>query len=138
MQPKARVKYFYEQVFSQNLLEEVANYIATDCVFRLGKQVLPVGIEGMKQHITDVRKTYPDLKITVFNQFIDGDFVISEIMAEGTHSGEFMNIAPTGKKLVLTGIDIDKVCNGKIVEHCGAVNTFETFMEAGIIRPHND
>ena len=127
MQPKARVKYFYEQVFSQNLLEEVANYIATDCVFRLGKQ-----------HITDVRKTYPDLKITVFNQFIDGDFVISEIMAEGTHSGEFMNIAPTGKKLVLTGIDIDKVCNGKIVEHCGAVNTFETFMEAGIIRPHND
>ena len=137
MQAKTLVKYFYEQVYSQNLLAEVEHYVAADCVFRLGTQMFPVGIEGMKQHIIDVRKTYPDLQITVLNQFIDGDFVISEVVAEGTHLGEFMNIAPTGKKLVLTGIDIDKVCNGKIVEHCGAVNTFETFMQAGIIRPHN-
>ena len=137
MQAKTLVKYFYEQVFSQNLLAEVEHYVAADCVFRLGTQMFPVGVEGMKQHIIDVRKTYPDLKITVLNQFIDGDVVISEIMAEGTHAGEFMNIAPTGKKLLLSGIDIDKISNGKIVEHYGAVNTFETFMQAGIIRPHN-
>ncbi|WP_373740885.1 hypothetical protein [Neisseria sp.] len=49
-----------------------------------------------------------------------------------------MNIVPTGKKPVLFGVCIDdKAGNGKITGHTGAVNTFETFMAAGIIRPHN-
>lgn len=32
-----------------------------------------------------------------------------------------------------TGVNIDKVVDGKIVEHCGAVNTFETLLEANLI-----
>lgn len=39
----------------------------------------------------------------------------------------------TGKRLVFTGVDIDKVIDGLIVEHSGAVNTFETLFEAGMI-----
>lgn len=74
----------------------------------------------------------------VFNQFCDGDYVISEIIAEGTHSGEFLGIKPTGKKLVLTGVDIDKVQDSKIVEHGGAINTFETFFSEGLIKPNNE
>ena len=138
MSNKALVKYFYEQVFSHNLLDEVAHYIAEDCVLRMGEKIFPCGVVGMRQHIVEVRKTYPDLKITVLNQYRDGDCVISEVMAEGTHRGEFMHIAPTGKRLVLTGIDIDTLRDGKIIAHCGAINTFETFMAAGIIRAHND
>ena len=42
-------------------------------------------------------------------------------------------IKPTGKRLVFTGVDIDKVIDGLIVEHGGAVNTFETLFEAGMI-----
>lgn len=52
---------------------------------------------------------------------------------EGTHKGEWIGIKPTGKRLVFTGVDIDKVIDGLIVEHGGAVNTFETFFEAGMI-----
>jgi predicted ester cyclase len=42
---------------------------------------------------------------------------------------------PTGKKLRMTGVDIDKLIDGKIVEHGGAVNTFEALFEEGIIKP---
>lgn len=42
---------------------------------------------------------------------------------------------PTNRRLVFTGVDIDKVIAGKIVEHGGAVNTFETLFEAGMIGP---
>ncbi len=41
---------------------------------------------------------------------------------------------PTGKKLTFIGVDIDKVIDGKIVEHGGAVNTFETLFQEGLIR----
>ena len=42
---------------------------------------------------------------------------------------------PTGKKITMTGVDIDQVVDGKIVEHGGAVNTFDALFEAGIIKP---
>ena len=54
---------------------------------------------------------------------------------EGTHEGEWIGIKPTHKRLSFTGTDIDKVVAGKIVEHGGAVNTFETLYEQRMIKP---
>lgn len=133
---KEIVKYFYEVIFSGNN-EEANRYISEDCTVRVGEERYNVGLDGMKQHIVEVRKTYPDFKIRVINQFEDGEYIISEIIAEGTHLGEFLGIAPTGKRLTFTGVDIDKVENSKIVEHSGAVNTFETFIKEGIVKAHN-
>ncbi len=130
-----KVKYFYEHITSNHLLHELPEYISDDCTVRIGEEVIPVGIEGMKQHMQDVRKTYPDLKMTITRQYIDGDMIISEFLMEGTHQGEWLGMKPTGKKLRMTGVDIDKVVDGKIVEHGGAVNTFEALFHAEIIKP---
>lgn len=53
----------------------------------------------------------------------------------GTHEGEWIGIKPTHKKLSFTGVNIDRVINGKIIEHGGSVNTFETLLEANLIKP---
>ncbi|MEM1483718.1 ester cyclase [Oscillospiraceae bacterium PP1C4] len=135
MDNKERIKYFYENVTSNNLLDEVDEYVSDDCTIRIGEKIIPAGIIGMKQHLIDVRKTYPDLKVTIICQYCDGDYVISEFIVEGTHKGEWLGMKPTGKKLIFTGVDIDKVENGKIIEHGGATNTFETLFEAEIIQP---
>lgn len=134
MNSKKIVKYFYEEVFSNNLMSEIENFVDSKCNLRIGKDVTEIGLEGMKKHIADVRNTYPDFKIKVINQFLDSEYVISEIIAEGTHSGVFLGIEPTGKKLTFTGVDIDRVKKGKIVEHSGAINTFETFVNEKIIQ----
>ena len=130
-----KIKHFYECVTSNNLIDELSEYIADNCTVRIGDRIIPVGIEGMKQHMIEVRKTYPDLKMTIIRQYTDGDTVISEFIMEGTHLGEWMGMKPTGKKLRMTGVDIDKLIDGKIVEHGGAVNTFEALFEEGIIKP---
>jgi len=135
MDRKAHVKYFYEHVVSEHLLNEVAAYIAEDCAVRSGAAIIPVGLDGMMQHLIEVRKTYPDYTMTITRQFEDGDFVISEFIMECTHAGEWLGMKPTGKKLTFTGVDIDKVVDGKIVEHGGAVNTFDTLFAEGIVRP---
>lgn len=130
-----KIKHFYECVTSNNLIDELSEYIADNCTVRIGDRIIPVGIEGMKQHMIEVRKTYPDLKMTIIRQYTDGDTVISEFIMEGTHLGEWMGMKPTGKKLRMTGVDIDRLIDGKIVEHGGAVNTFEALFEEGIIKP---
>lgn len=59
----------------------------------------------------------------------------SEFIMRGTHRGEFIGITPTNKVIEMKGVNIDKIVNGKIVEHGGAANTFEAFLENGLIRP---
>lgn len=135
MDYKEKVKYFYEHITTNHIVEKVADYVSDDCAIRLGDKTIPVGVAGMQQHMIDVRKTYPDLKMIITRQYCDGDYIISEFIMEGTHKGEWLGMKPSGKKLCITGVDIDKVIDGKIVEHGGAVNTFEALFEAGIICP---
>lgn len=135
MEKKKLVKYFYEVIVSNNLLGELSQYISEDCVLKVGEKMVPLGLAGMRQHLADVKKTYPDYTMNIIKQYSDGDYVISEFIMQGTHKGEFIGIKPTNKKLTITGVDIDKVVDGKIVEHGGATNTFDTFFENNLIRP---
>lgn len=133
MKSAERIKYFYETIISENQIERMAEFISPECCVKMGEKLIPVGIEGMKEHIKATKQTYPDYRMKIIKQFCDGDYVISEFIMEGTHNGEWIGIKPTGKRLVFTGVDIDKVIDGLIVEHGGAVNTFETLYEAGMI-----
>lgn len=135
MEKKELVKYFYEVIVSENLLDELPQYISEECVLKVGEKIVPLGLNGMKKHLVDVKKTYPDYTMNIIKQYSDGDYVISEFVMQGTHKGEFIGITPTNKKLTITGVDIDKVVDGKIVEHGGATNTFDTFFENHLIKP---
>lgn len=135
MDGKERVKYFYEVVVSENRLEELPEYLAENCVQRIGEKTFPMGIDGMRQHLLALKKTYPDYTMTIIRQYAAGDSVISEFIMRGTHKGEFLGITPTNQVLEITGVDIDKVSDGKIVEHGGAANTFEAFWEHHLIEP---
>jgi len=135
MNNKEIIKYFYEVVVSENLLDELPQYISKDCVQRGGKNEIFIGIDGMEQHLVAGKNTYPDYTMEITRQFEDGDTVISEFIMRGTHKGEFIGITPTNRVIEMTGVDIDKIVNGKIVEHGGAVNTFDAFWENGLIKP---
>lgn len=135
MSNKETVKYFYEVVVSENLLDELPNYISEDCVQRVGENKYLVGIAGMKQHLLAVKQTYPDYTMKIIRQYEDCDYVISEFIMRGTHKGEFLGIAPTNKVLEIIGVDIDRVVDGKIVEHSGSTETFEAFWQNGLIKP---
>lgn len=135
MDTKERLKYFYETVSASGTDGAYADYISPDCTLCIGEARIPIGVEGMAEHMTAVLQTYPDFHMRITRQLRDGDYIISEFIAEGTHRGEWLGMKPSGKKVTLTGVDIDKVVDGKIVEHGGAVNTFEGLWEAGLIVP---
>lgn len=70
MDYKERVKYFYEHVTSNHLINEVPDYVSEECVIRLGDKTIPVGVSGMQQHMIEVRTTYPDLKMSITRQYL--------------------------------------------------------------------
>ena len=132
---KEIAKHFYEVIVSKNLLEELPQYVAEHCLLISGEDKIPLGVAGMQEHLAAVKQTYPDYTTRIIRQYQDGDYVISEFIMEGTHAGEWLGMKPTHKKLSFTGIDIDKVEEGKITEHGGAVNTFETLYGQHMIQP---
>lgn len=135
MDNKEIVKYFYEVIVSENQLDELSKYISENCMQKTGEKEIFIGIDGMRQHLLALKNTYPDYTMKIIRQYVADDYVISEFIMRGTHEGEFIGITPTNKVLEITGVDIDKVVDGKIVEHGGAANTFETFFEHHLIQP---
>ena len=76
----------------------------------------PGGPESLKQAVAMYRGAFPDLKITIEETFSDRDLVCTRWSSEGTNDGELMGMPATGKRATSTGISIDKVQDGKIVE----------------------
>ena len=135
MSPSDLVRTFYESVASGHRLEDLPCFIGADCVLRQGERTVPLGPAGMARHLTDLRETYPDYTVRILRQHCDGPYVISECVMEGTHLGPWPGTVPTGTHLTFTGVNVDRVEHGKIVEHGGAVNTFETLLAERLIQP---
>ena len=108
MNNKEIVKHFYEVVVSNNLIDEVDKFVSSDCVVRSGSDSIPIGLEGMKQHLIDVKKTYSDYTMKIIRQHCDGDCIIFESIIEGTHKGEWLGMKPTNKRLSFPGVDIER------------------------------
>ena len=131
---KRLVRRFYEEVVNTGHVDGIAGFIAPECVETDGKVRVLSGIDGMANHVLAVREVYPDLRLTIERQIAEGDWVVTVVTARGTHSGSWLGMKPTGRSLVFTGVNVDKVREGRIVEHGGAANMLEPFLEAGALR----
>jgi steroid delta-isomerase-like uncharacterized protein len=57
---------------------------------------------------------FPDLEVEVKDQIAEGDKVVTRWTAKGTQNGQFMTLAPTGKKVTITAIHIHQIKDGRI------------------------
>lgn len=59
---------------------------------------------------------FPDVKATVNLWVIEGDLVTAYVTFNGTHQAEFLGVAPIGKEVTWSIIDLWRVQDGKIAE----------------------
>ena len=78
------------------------------------------GSEGFIKFFTMMRTAFPDLKVTVDHIVQDEDNLAMAYTINGTHQGEFLGIAPTGKTFKARGMQIGRYEDGKIVERWGS------------------
>jgi len=131
---KSLVRRFYEEIVSTGRVERIQEFLSPDYTEVMDGKRYETGIEGAKEHILGVRKTYRDLRIEIDKQIAEEEWVVSCITARGIHQGEWMGMKPTGKPVVFTGVNVDRVLNGRIVEHGGAANMLGPLIEIGAVR----
>ena len=92
-----------------------------------------VGPEGLKQLMNMAFKAFPDFHETIEDIIAEGDKVWARITFTGTHSGEWLGIAPTGKKITSMMVDIFRIVNGKLVEYWDVGDRLDFFKKLGVI-----
>jgi len=91
------------------------------------------GLEGVKQVFAVFAAGFPDLHFTVEDMIAEGDKVVSRLTMHGTHRGDFQGIAPTGKSITQTGIDILRLAGGKVIERWGEFDNLGLMQQLGVI-----
>jgi steroid delta-isomerase-like uncharacterized protein len=129
---KTVVRRVYE-AFSENNLDVLDELIASDFTDHNPNPGQSPGLEGLKQFISSMHTTLPDLQVNVEDMIAEGDKVVARLRISGTHQGEFMGNAPTGNQVTLTGIDILGIAEGKVVEHWGNFDDLGMMRQLGVI-----
>ena len=131
---KMLVRRYIEEIINTGNVDRIPEFISPDYFEVHDGKEYPIGIEGAKEHVLGVRNTYPDLELIIEKQIAEGDWVVTCIVAQGTHKGPWLNIKPTNKFVKYTGVNINRVVDGKIVEHGGAANLLGPLLEIGAIK----
>lgn len=131
---KSVVRHYIEQVINTGDTSRISQYISSEYREEYNGQYYQLGIEGAVKHVEGVRKVYPDLQLTILNQIGEGQWVCTYYSMSGTHSSEWMGIQPTGQKVMIYGVNMNRVIDGKIVEHGGAANLLEPLLKIKAIK----
>ncbi len=128
----AIVRRFYEEVFNKGNLDGADEFLATDAVGHETLFLQGSGLEGFKQSVASLRAAFPDLYVTLEDVISVGDKVVVRWMDRGTHQGEFLGMAPTGKRVKTTGITIFHMAGGRIVEQWTNWDTLNLMAQLGV------
>jgi steroid delta-isomerase-like uncharacterized protein len=133
---KEKARRLLEEAFGQGKTEIVQEILHPDFVcYDPNSQAGAVrGADSIKQEIEWFRNAVPDLTYTVEDQVAEGEKVVTRYVATGTHEGEFFGVAPTGKRIEMSGIQIDRFDeSGKMIEEWPEYDLLGAMRQMGAI-----
>jgi steroid delta-isomerase-like uncharacterized protein len=78
---------------------------------------------------------FPDAHWVIEDQVAEGQRVVTRWAFAGTHSGTFMGIDATGRQVQITGICMDRIASGKIVEEWEEWDTLGMMQQLALLPP---
>jgi predicted ester cyclase len=100
-QNKTLARRWFEDLFSRGDLDAANEILSADFVDHLTRGD-ERGLEELKYYVTVYRTAFPDIQDTVEDIVAEGDKVVVRRTSHGTHQGEFMDVAPTGRHVTFT------------------------------------
>jgi len=80
--------------------------------------------DGVRVLYHRLREAFPDFRPEIHWQTVDGDLVTTFKTYHGTHRGDFLGFAPTGRTVRFDTVDAMRVHDGRIVEHWGVADLY--------------
>ena len=132
---KAVLRRNCEEVFNKGDLAVADETIANNYVYHGSGGQEFKGPEGFKQMVTMFRTAFPDFHMKIDDMVAVGDKMAHRLTGRGTHKGDFMGIAPTGKQVTVSAITISRFAGGKEVEAWSSMDMLTLYQQLGVSPP---
>ena len=125
---------FYTEVVEGGNLAVIDELVSDDFVDHNPLPGQPPGKDGVRYFVNMMRSAFPDLRVkTKEPSLVDGNLEAHYVVLAGTHQGELMGVAPTGRAVEFSGVEIVRVDGGKVVEYWGAMDTMTLMQQIGAL-----
>ena len=140
---KTIVRRFIEELWNQRKLALADDLFAEDCVthqLRFGNDPAgsPRGPAAMKHHVADWLAAFPDIRFTIEQMLAEGDRVMTQCVACGTHLGSWLGIPATGKFISIQMFVVHRFADGLIDEDWVLVDSLGVFQQLGLVPPSEE
>ena len=119
---KALVRRWVDAWNTNSNFEVIDQIFAVDWIDRNPIPGSPQGLEGAKYFVTAFRSAFSEIQLTIDLLLGEGDWVMFRWIATATHTGPFLGVAPTGKRVTFSGVTIHRVANGRFAESVGEID----------------
>ena len=107
--------------------------MSADVIYHFNSSPEPIaGLEANKEFNIDLFQGFPDLKQTIEDVIAENDKVMYRSTLEGTHTGKFLDIPPTGKLARINDFTLLRIVDDRIVEWWYECNLLELMKQLGL------
>ena len=131
-QNKAMVQRWFDEVWNKRRAAAIDEML-TDSAVVHGLDPTPAGNDRFKQFHSAFCNALPDLSVRVEASVAEGDLVAVRWSVAGTHRGDGLGLAPTGKPTRFTGMSFFRVRDGKFVEGWNDFDRLGLFQQIGAV-----
>jgi steroid delta-isomerase-like uncharacterized protein len=107
----------YQDAYNRGNLDVLDEILAPEWVTNAWPDGIPQSLDSAKQFYAMATSVFPDLHVTTDDLIAEDDKVVQRWTAQGTHKGELLGLAPTGRPFRSAGVSIFRIADGRIVEH---------------------
>ena len=126
-----------EEAWNQGTIDVVEEALADDFVHHDPTAPERRSRDDYKQWLVQSRMAFPDLQITIDDEVVDGEQIVTRWSVRGTHQGDLVQpigtIPATQREIKVTRITIARYANGKLVEDWQESDTLGFMMQLGLL-----
>jgi len=106
-----------DELVRRGNLDLVNAVVSEDCILHdTEAQAVLYGQDGYKEYVTNVRRALPDILVTVHDQEVKGDRVVTRYSVRGTHAGWLRGVPATGRQVSFSGELETRFADGRVTE----------------------
>ena len=131
---KALIERWFEEVWNQGRGDAIDEMFAANGVAHgLGPDVR--GPDGFKAFHAAFRGAFPDVRVSVDELIAEGDKVAYRLTASGTHRGDGLGFAATGRPVRFMVMGSARIVDGRIVEGWNVLDQLGMMTQLGVVNP---
>ncbi len=131
-QNKAIVRDFHE-AYDKGDMATMERLVSESCVAYQSGMPDPLDFAAYKQHGETFLRAFSDSSTVILQQIAEGENVMTRGTWSAVHSGDFPGIPATGKSINIPVLVIDRIIDGKIVEHRSILDMLDFMQQLGVI-----